>query len=196
MQEAIRHWQQIVESSDMGVAVISTTGDFIYINTAYRHIFRMDETIKNVFELVTPGREDEMHELLADTLSGKTKPLFQARSKRHDTGEWCDVKVTAHPFFDEQGEPIGCVILLYDVTREMDMHRLKDELLAISVHDLRTPLTVIRGRTQSLLRRIGKYGLPTQEQLTKELQEVERSTDKLMDKLDTLVEQFRSNIHE
>jgi signal transduction histidine kinase len=43
------------------------------------------------------------------------------------------------------GESIGCVLLLEDVTEERILQRSRDEFFSIASHELRTPLTAIRG---------------------------------------------------
>lgn len=48
---------------------------------------------------------------------------------------------------DEQKSPIGCVMLLEDITEQEILDRSKDEFLSIASHELRTPLTAIRGNT-------------------------------------------------
>lgn len=194
--EAIQHWQQLVGKSEQGIAVIDPHGQFLYSNAAYRAIFGVSDDVTNIFQLVNAGQEDEMQQLLDDTLSGKTTPLFHSHSQRHDTGAWCDTRVTAHPFFDEQGTSIGCVILLYDVTHEQEIRRLKAEVFALTTHELKTPLTVIRGTVQSLKRRIRQRGLPERDTLLEELDLLERNTDKLMQRVDALEKEYRSDDNE
>jgi signal transduction histidine kinase len=47
----------------------------------------------------------------------------------------------------EDGAPVGCVVLLEDITEGAILERAKDEFFAIASHELRTPLTAIRGNT-------------------------------------------------
>jgi two-component system phosphate regulon sensor histidine kinase PhoR len=49
------------------------------------------------------------------------------------------------------GEPLGTLIVLRDVTREALADRLKDEFVTQITHELRTPLTVIKGMSEVLL---------------------------------------------
>jgi signal transduction histidine kinase len=53
---------------------------------------------------------------------------------------------------DAAGEQAGGVVVFRDVTTQRDVARLKDELLSIASHDLRTPVTVLKGQAQLMQR--------------------------------------------
>lgn len=52
---------------------------------------------------------------------------------------------------DKQGNPIGIVIVISDVTQEREVDRMKNEFLTTAAHELRTPLTSILGFSEMLL---------------------------------------------
>jgi PAS domain S-box-containing protein len=54
---------------------------------------------------------------------------------------------------DRQGQPLGTVTIIQDVTRLREIDRLKTELLTTTAHALRTPLTSILGFSEILLTR-------------------------------------------
>lgn len=54
------------------------------------------------------------------------------------------------PILDAQGEQLGHISLLRDVTRERQVDRLKSEFISTAAHELRTPLTSILGFTEIL----------------------------------------------
>jgi len=58
---------------------------------------------------------------------------------------------------DANGQPAGGVVVFRDVTSERDVARMKDELLSIASHDLRTPVTVMKAQAQ-LMRRTLEQG--------------------------------------
>jgi K+-sensing histidine kinase KdpD len=53
-------------------------------------------------------------------------------------------------------EPLGSVVVYHDLTREEAADRLKSELVATASHELRTPMTSIRGFVDMLL--LGTFG--------------------------------------
>lgn len=48
----------------------------------------------------------------------------------------------------------GGVIVFRDVTGQRELERLRDDMFAMAAHDLRTPITVIRGQAEVLLKRL------------------------------------------
>ncbi|HEU4325769.1 MAG TPA: ATP-binding protein [Roseiflexaceae bacterium] len=56
------------------------------------------------------------------------------------------------PVHDEQGAPLGTAEIYSDITAIQHMNRLKDEFIAAAAHDLKTPVTAIKGYAQIALR--------------------------------------------
>ncbi|MFU8889613.1 MAG: ATP-binding protein [Trueperaceae bacterium] len=64
----------------------------------------------------------------------------------------CQFAVT--PILGREGQPSGAVLLLRDLTRLMDVERLKSEFVTAASHELRTPLTSLSMSVDLLLERI------------------------------------------
>jgi signal transduction histidine kinase len=77
-------------------------------------------------------------------------------------------------FRDPAGNLAGGVVVFRDVTTERDVARLKDELLSMASHDLRTPAAVVKLQAQLAKR---------------ELQADELDTSKLVDRVDMILDQ-------
>src|SRR5437588_4469371 len=81
------------------------------------------------------------------------------------------LSISAAPLHDAsltQMQPIGVVAVLDDVTANKQIEKLKDEFVSVVSHELRSPLTAIKGYTQHLMRRIDR-------RLRKAQQEQQRS---------------------
>lgn len=62
------------------------------------------------------------------------------------------------PLRTAQGSAAGGVIVFRDVTERRALERLRDEILSVASHDLRTPITAIRGQAQVARRRLKEGG--------------------------------------
>jgi signal transduction histidine kinase len=91
------------------------------------------------------------------------------------------------PIHDLDGELAGGVVVFRDVTGRREVERLKDEVLSIASHDLRSPVAAIKGRAQLAQIRIGN-GQATTQYLEGELESIVRQTDRLVDLLNLLLD--------
>ncbi|MFN4265561.1 MAG: ATP-binding protein [Aquabacterium sp.] len=55
--------------------------------------------------------------------------------------------------FDSMGRYIGRAVYLRDITKEMEVDRMKSEFLSTAAHELRTPMVSVHGFTELLLKR-------------------------------------------
>ena len=85
----------------------------------------------------------------------------------------------------DDGENLGTVIVLRDVTAEVEAEQLKDAFIAHVSHELRTPLTAIKGYTALLLATADSRLDRTQyESLTR----IGKQTDSLVSMINTLLD--------
>jgi len=63
-----------------------------------------------------------------------------------------DLRVSAAPIRDARGRVIAAVSVLRDVTELADFDRLKDQFVRAAAHELKTPVTIMKTRAQTLLR--------------------------------------------
>lgn len=69
---------------------------------------------------------------------------------RHD-GSRLPITVSAAPVLDEHGEVRGCVVVFNDASQEREVDRMKTEFISIASHQLRTPMTAVKGVLSLLL---------------------------------------------
>jgi len=71
--------------------------------------------------------------------------------------EWKDEQGTLHlredsgPLRDATGKIIGRIFLFHDISREKAIDRMKSEFISIASHELRTPMTSIKGSVDLIL---------------------------------------------
>ncbi len=87
------------------------------------------------------------------------------------------IRARLSPVLTEVGEFLGVVTMLRDITREVEAERARSELVFDVSHELRAPLTAIRGYSEMLLRRTsGRLG----EQQENFLRIIQRNSDRLV----------------
>jgi two-component system, OmpR family, phosphate regulon sensor histidine kinase PhoR len=71
-------------------------------------------------------------------------------------GQVLTVLCSTSPILDEGGKVIGAVALLHDISARKELELQKDEFLAMVAHELKTPLTSVKGYVQLLMRQAQK----------------------------------------
>jgi signal transduction histidine kinase len=66
----------------------------------------------------------------------------------------CVLSLAASALRSPKGGLQGGVIVLHDITARRDLERLREDIFAMAWHDMQTPITIIRGHAELLLRRI------------------------------------------
>lgn len=66
--------------------------------------------------------------------------------------------VTSRPVRDERGEVALVITIVHDITERMLVERRKDEFISMTSHELKTPITSLKGFTNILQRRLAKQG--------------------------------------
>lgn len=62
------------------------------------------------------------------------------------------ISVVASPILNE-GEIIGAIVVFRDTTKERQAEQAKTDFLAIASHEMRTPLTIIKGKAERLIKK-------------------------------------------
>ena len=136
----------------MGEALVAVdrTGRITEFNAAARELFGGAAVGRQVNRLTIagPGEED-----LAQRLAGTTAAWASEGVVRRADGTEIPVAVTGAPLRGAAGEQAGAVAVLRDVRREREVDRMKTEFLSNISHEMKTPLTPIKGYAQMLATR-------------------------------------------
>lgn len=94
---------------------------------------------KYYVDLVDPDHVKPTLDYVDALIQGASEQPFETRLKRKN-GNLADVLISAR--WSEEEQSLFCVI--HDITERKDAERMKQEVMAMVTHDLKTPLTTIR----------------------------------------------------
>ena len=142
-------------------------------------------------------RLDQEHSLLF--LMGYTSHSLEAECRSIFSGEESErkkvVKVrglverhlerTLTPVRDRENETSGWLLVFRDMTEEIELARLREDMTHMLVHDLRTPLTSLKGSLWLLTKNLEDV---QNEQVQEIMMMSERSVDRIVDMVNSLLD--------
>lgn len=177
-RETASRMQSILSSIGDAVLFENIQGEIIKLNGAAEVM--LDEMSANF--LSGPMREIPVPDQEAGTDTSVTPWLLERRRF-----QVADHVYTGHSarVVTDNGENLGTVIVLRDVTAEVEAEQLKDAFVAHVSHELRTPLTAIKGYTALLQATTAPVLERTQYEF---LNRIGRQTDNLVSMINALLD--------
>ncbi len=146
--------RSVVESMPIGVITATITGIIESVNGKAEELFQSNAghlQSQNLFRLFTPSSVSQLQQLLTSQ-NGEHSPLELKAVRLNRTEFPCEVRTSRYNTLEGQKYQIN----ITDLTHRHEIERLKEELVSMVSHDLRSPLTSLQG-TLTLLED-GIYG--------------------------------------
>lgn len=184
-----------------GILIADPSGRVSYMNAAARRLLGLDgrklETVplREVLAMMVPEGQpvDEEASALARALQGEIVTNVDRRIRRLD-GVEIVAQASAAPVVTEDGTRLGAVLAFRDVTALREIERQKDSFLAAAAHDLKTPLTTIKGLAQVLHRRATRANTPETAQLVNGLEQINLAVTRMNRLINELLDVSRARM--
>ncbi len=136
----------IVENLVSGVMLINHDKEIVMTNRMmYRILGEQEITGKPFYEVI---KSYGLSELIEETL--KTKRMKQQEIAIYFPKEMI-LDASVSPILMEDGEISGLVLLLHDITQIRHLENVRSEFVANVSHELKTPVTALKGFAETLL---------------------------------------------
>jgi PAS domain S-box-containing protein len=138
-----RRLAAVLASTSEAVIVTDQTARILLINRAFEKAFgiKAGQVIGRSIADVIPA--PLLVDVLADPGSGRRNVEVEGRDRRI-------YFANASPIASHEGQVLGRVAVLHDITHLKEIDRVKSEFVDNVSHDLRTPLTVLSGYASAL----------------------------------------------
>lgn len=142
------------------------------------------DRLKPQNEMTGPDVPDDLPMVRA--LGGESFVNHVLRITHIGTGTDRFLSISGAPILDSLGRIVAAVNVARDVTEMRELDRLKDEFISVASHEMKTPLTVIKGYSQILTKRLetadGKSGeLDMAKRIMDQTNRLTVLTDRLLD---------------
>jgi len=141
--------EAVFSSMTDGVLAIGPDHTILHINRAAAKLFHLDH--RAVHGVVLEGiiRNRILQQFLNDSLQSSdtiTKDLILM-----ENGQQLTLRAHAHPLNDGKDKRMGSLVVLHNLTRINQLESVRQDFVANVSHELKTPITAIRGYVETLL---------------------------------------------
>lgn len=200
-QEALRASEErltrIVETIAEGITIVDARGHITFANAAAERILglsRSDITQRTYndpgWKITSPeGKPFPEEELPFARVIRTGEPVYDVEHAiEGPEGTRVILSINAAPLRDATGAVVGVVASLADITERRRLERLRDEFLATAAHELKTPVTTIKGYAQLLRRWAPERRSPRE---GKALEAINAQCDRISRRLQEMLEVVR-----
>jgi PAS domain S-box-containing protein len=178
-----------------GIVIVDPNGTITFVNEAAQQIHGEPavpegRTYAERYVIISPD---------GTVLAPGTSPLSRAALFGESTvdDEWyirrpdgreVAAQGSATQVVGDDGTPLGAVLTVRDITAQRQFEQEKDDFLSAAAHDLRTPLTTIKGHTQILQKRVDGPDLPDRALMLRALDRIDAGATRMISLVNDLLD--------
>jgi len=132
-----------------GVIDVDLEQKILHINEAAARLLSVNEKACLGKPMWQEIRNQEINNALDEAINTNLVIKTQIQL-RQPSGDFI-VDVYAATLNDDEGQPSGAVLVLHDITDLKNLERIRTDFVANASHELKTPITAIRGISETLL---------------------------------------------
>ena len=184
LKESEEKYHLIFDSAPLGLVHYDNTGVITEFNERFINIIGEDKHNLANFSLLNDTHDPNLRQAILNTLRGKFGQ-YEGKSNALGGDKDKDIRLYCRGIQSADGEILGGVSIMEDITEDKRVERLKSEFVSTVSHELRTPLTAIRGAV-GLLNEGVVGDLPIEARKLTEISEV--NTNRLLMLIDDILD--------
>lgn len=174
------NFETILKSITDGIIILDPKGNILFANRSFKELIKADESPegRHFMEVI---RNINLLNLLRTSM-GEMKEVEEELTIKKGGGE-IFIFAKAMPIIGKDGEVEFLIILLHDITKLKKLEKIRRDFVANVSHELKTPITAIKGYAESLL----DGAIDDRENARKFLEIIKNQTDRLSTLIEDLL---------
>jgi len=140
----------VIYSISDGLIMTDFTGKIMLLNQPARKLLNIKETDIEERDLFAYINNEQLKNVLKEIIEKKEETIVREISLSGENPVKT-IRSTADTVVTEKGKKLGVVTVLHDITLEKEIESMKEDFMSSITHDLRSPMTSIRGFLEVLL---------------------------------------------
>lgn len=143
-------FRALIEKSFDVIVLIDGRGKILYASPSIVRLYgRPIEEITGIngLKYIHPADFPKILKALALLIHNPKKTITEECRIKHKNGEWCWVTATATNLLQDENIR-GIVVNFHDITERKILEQRKDEFISVASHELKTPITALKGYIQ------------------------------------------------
>lgn len=134
----------ILKSMDDGVIVVDNNEKVLLVNPAAQRLFNIGENVagKHFIEVI---RSYDIEDIIRNIPDEDTEITIT-----YPVTKYLRIKATRVTNYDSNKESIGVMLFIQDITKIKSLEKMRSDFVANVSHELKTPLTSIKGFSETL----------------------------------------------
>ncbi|MDX2377993.1 PAS domain-containing sensor histidine kinase [Microbacterium sp. LRZ72] len=145
-----RQLSLVLNSVNVGIARVASSGDVTFMNDAYRELFELEPDSPTLPPIsaqyagfrgssIPPADEPLSRASRGESFSDLRTWLFDSQ------GDWHALSTDSRRLTSPSGGEDGGIVIVRDITAQLSAERAKENLTRVVSHELRNPLTAVLG---------------------------------------------------
>jgi len=140
-----RQLSAIIENAESGLLLIDEQGYILYVNRKFIEIFGDTPDVYKEKRYYIALHDNQIQEIIKQTF------FLEEQVKGQTVMNHLHLDVIGVPIFSEGKEMRGVVLVIYDITKFKQLDIMRKDFVANVSHELKTPITSIKGFAETLL---------------------------------------------
>src|SRR6266850_6119592 len=154
--------EAVLATMNDALLIVDARGAIVQLNRAARELLCLDSA-SLVFGQPLEQQRLEQWPVTAREIAAALAPIIEALRSGTSvanvevelrSGQLRVLSLGASVLRSSRGAPQGGVIVFRDITGQRDLERLREDIFHMAWHDMKTPIALIRGHAELLLRRL------------------------------------------